>query len=170
MKDIVITSITFCLLFLSSFKPNDISIMKYTFQDTVKRDTLEIDTVGINKGLTPDQKYEARKKQYRTAYMWGDNKNPVIINPLGGIAININKLYSHFSKKGKNSRRLMKLFKNEYDIDRTEVLCKPLTVKLTDLRDSILFSNVFYSRTRFFSECYLLRESRICSKKYAYLS
>jgi hypothetical protein len=145
MKAIFITSITFCLLFLSSFKPNGISMIKYSFQDTVKRDTLEIDTVGINKGLTPDQKYEARKKQYRTAYMWGDNKNPVIINPLGGIAININKVYSHFTKKGKNSRRLMKLFKNEYDIDRTEVLWKPLTVKLTDLRgDSLFYFQMYF--------------------------
>lgn len=39
----------------------------------------------------------------------------------------------------------MKLFKNEYDIDRTEVLWKPLTVKLTDLRgDSLFYFQMYF--------------------------
>ena len=71
--------------------------------------------------------------------MWGDNKKPVQINPLGGIAININKIYSHFSKIGKNSRRLQRVFENEYNIERTEVLWKPLTVDLTNLKGDSLF-------------------------------
>lgn len=145
MKAILFTFVIFCILSLSSFRNSFKPIDRDSSVDTLKRDTLEIDTVGINKGLTADQKYKARKNHYRTAYMWGDNKKPFIINPLGGIALNINKLYSHFSKKGKNSRRLMKLFKNEYDIDRTEILWKPLTVKLTDLKgDSLFYFQMYF--------------------------
>jgi len=145
MKAILFTSMILCILFLSSFKQSVISIKEYSFQRTVNKDTLQIDTVGINKGLTADQKYKARKKQYRTVYMWGDNKKPLSINPLGGILININKVYSHFSKIGKNSRRLQKVFKNEYDIDRTEALWKPLTVKLTELKgDSLFYFQMYF--------------------------
>lgn len=145
MKVILFMSIILCILSLSSFRYSFKPLKRDSSVDTLKKDTLEIDTVGIHKGLTADQKYEARKKQYRTAYMWGDNKKPFIINPLGGIALNINKVYSHFSKIGKNSRRLQKVFKNEYDIDRVEALWKPLTVKLTDLKgDSLFYFQMYF--------------------------
>lgn len=137
------------IVFLSSFKKMELGHKIFTTyldtikKDTIKKDTLNIDTVSI--GITVAQKYEARNKQYRTAYMWGHNKNTVQINPFGGIAININKLYSHFSKKGKNSRRLIKLFKNEFDIDSTEVLWQPLTVKLTELKgDSLFYFQMYF--------------------------
>lgn len=142
----------FCIVlmvFLSSFKKvmpqydiltNNLDTVK---KDTIKKDTLAIDTVSI--GITIAQKQEARKRQYRTAYMWGDNKKPLGVNPKGGLALNINKLFSHFSKKGKNSRRLMSLFKNEFDMDSVNVLWKPLTVKLTDLRgDSLFYFQMYF--------------------------
>lgn len=144
--------LVFCVLTifsLSSFKrtiPSDnisSNHLDTVNKDTVKNDTLDIDTVSI--GITVAQKYEARKRQYRTAYMWGDNKKPLKINPLGGIAVNINKLYSHFSKKGKNSRRVMRLFEDEFTIDSTNVLWKPLTVKLTNLKgDSLFYFQMYF--------------------------
>ncbi|NGM74714.1 hypothetical protein [Sphingobacterium sp. SGL-16] len=77
--------------------------------------------------------------------MWGDNKKPVQINPLGGIAININKIYSHFSKIGKNSRRLQRVFENEYNIERTKALWKPLTLDLTNLKgDSLFYFQMYF--------------------------
>ena len=128
---------------LSSFEKK--SYISSSFLDTLKKDTLNIDTVGISKALSAEQRYEARKKQYRTIYMWGDNKKPVQINPLGGIAINMNKIYSHFSKIGKNSRRLQRVFENEYNIERTEVLWKPLTVDLTNLKgDSLFYFQMYF--------------------------
>jgi hypothetical protein len=137
---VFIISTTFLL---SSFEKK--SYISCTFLDTLKKDTLNIDTVGISKALSAEQRYEARKKQYRTIYMWGDNKKPVQINPLGGIAININKIYSHFSKIGKNSRRLQRVFENEYNIERTEVLWKPLTVDLTNLKgDSLFYFQMYF--------------------------
>lgn len=144
MRLILFVFCIFLMVFLSSFKK---VMPPYVFLthnlDTVKKDTLNIDTVSI--GITIAQKQEARKRQYRTAYMWGDNKKPFTINPFGGIAININKVYSHFSKKGKNSRRLMNLFKNEFDMDSVNVLWKPLTVKLTDLRgDSLFYFQMYF--------------------------
>lgn len=132
------------LLFLSSFKHTcSLVFASSSNMDTLKKDTLAIDTVGIS--ITVAQKYEARKKQYRTAYLWGDNRKALLINPLGGIALNINKVYSHFSKKGKNSRRLMNVLKNEYDLDSIEVQWKPLTVKLTDLKgDSLFYFQMYF--------------------------
>jgi hypothetical protein len=143
MKIILFSSVVLCVLFLSSFRQQKVAMQGYYMQDTVDKDTLNIDTVGIS--ITIAQKYEARKRQYRTAYMWGDNKKPFLINPLGGIALNINKVYSHFSKIGKNSRRLEKLFQREFEIDSIEVLWKPLTVKLTDLKgDSLFYFQMYF--------------------------
>ena len=144
LKYIVITSVFFLLIF-GSFGNVGYLTLTGRIQDTLKRDTLGIDTVSIIKKYGPQEKYEARKKEYRTIYMWGDNKKPVQINPLGGIAISINKIFSHFSKIGKNSRRLMRVFDSELEQDKVEQLWKPLTVKLTGLKgDSLFYFQMYF--------------------------
>lgn len=145
MRLLVFIFCVLTILFLSSFKRNIDFNASHAALDTIDKDTLDIDTVSITKKFGPDEKYELRKKAYREIYMWGDNKKPISINPFGGIAVSINKLYSHFSKIGKNSRRLQRVFKNEYDIDRVEVLWKPLTVKLTGLKgDSLFYFQMYF--------------------------
>ncbi|MCA5006216.1 hypothetical protein [Sphingobacterium bovistauri] len=124
-----------------------------TILDTIKRDTLEMDTISVVKETTPEQKHNARKSQYRTAYLWGDNKKPIAINPLGGVAISINKLYSHLSKLGKNSRRLQRVFDRELEQDKAELMWKPLTVDLTKLKgDSLFYFQMYFLPTSDFLE------------------
>ena len=121
--------------------------------DTTKRDTLKIDTVSISRILTAEDKLDKKKREHREIYMWGDNKKPISINPLGGILININKIYSHFSRIGKQSRRLQKVFEQEYEQDKVEKLWMPLTVKLTDLKgDSLFYFQMYFLPTSSFLE------------------
>ena len=54
------------IFLLSSFEKK--SYISSSFLDTLKKDTLNIDTVGVSKALSAEQRYEARKKQYRTIY------------------------------------------------------------------------------------------------------
>lgn len=159
MKFIFLLFNILMFMFLMLFTQKHITYMPKTAVDTLKNDTLDIDTVSI-KLLTAQEKYDKKKKEHRTAYMWGDNKKPVTINPLGGIAININKLFSSFSKIGKRSRRLQRVFKREYEIETTEALWKPLTVKLTNLKGDSLF----YFQMYFLPEPGFLEESSYYQK------
>lgn len=140
----------------TSFRSAEVRIAKTPFfQDTLKRDTLEMDTISIIRELlSPDSIFEQRKKEYRTIYLWGDNKKPVQINPMGGILISINKIYSHFSKGGKQARRLQKVFEREHNDDLVNAIWKPYTVKFTPLKgDSLfVFQNYFQPNYKWFSE------------------
>lgn len=137
-------SLFFILLFFSGLfsygQSNGLGKTNEIVRDTLRRDTLMIDTVSIHRELlSADSMYRLKQKEHRTIYLWGDNKKPVTINPFGGIAININKLYSHFSKKGKQSRRLQKVFDSELNADLVNGIWKPYTVKYTGLKGDSLF-------------------------------
>lgn len=127
-------------------------------QDTLQRvkvqnDTLSIDTIAIRKELlSPDSIYRKKQKEHRTIYLWGDNKKPIQINPFGGIIIN--KVYSHFSKKGKESRRLQRVFNVEYNADLINAIWRPYTVEFTELKgDSLfVFQTYFLPEYRWFSK------------------
>ena len=68
--------------------------------------------------------------------------------------ININKVFSHFSRIGKQSRRLQRVFKRELDEDLINVIWKPYTVKFTPLKgDSLfVFQNYFQPPYSWFSK------------------
>jgi len=121
----------------------------------ISRDTLKMDTVAIaREKLAPDSIYKKKQQEYRTIYLWGDNKKPIQINPLGGILININKVYSHFSKKGKESRRLQRIFKAEHEDDLINTIWRPYTVDYAPLKgDSLLvFQTYFKPSYKWFSK------------------
>ena len=129
------------------------SISNHIFIDTVRKDTLNIDTLSIQKSLTAEQKYKRNQHTNRTAYLWGDNKKIAKTNPKGGMLFSINKLYSHFTKKGKQSRRLIRFFENDYDQDKIERLWKPLTVDLTKLKgDSLFYFQMYFQPSSEFLE------------------
>lgn len=142
-----------------------------SIQDTLKRDTLRIDTISISRELlTADSIFRFKQKEYRIIYLRGDNKKPVQINPLGGILININKIFNHFSKEGKQARRLQHVFKKEYNDDLVNGLWKPYAAKYTGLKgDSLfVFQTYFKPDYKLFSEAshyeklyYILQAMRV---------
>lgn len=139
----------FCMIFimigLHSFRVHSIPVQSILPLDTISKDTLDIDTVSISKILSPEEKFNQKKKQNRTIYMWGDNKKPFAKNPYGGILININKVFSHFTRLGKQSRRLQNVFNKELEQDKVEALWMPLTVKLTPLKgDSLFYFQMYF--------------------------
>lgn len=110
-----------------------------TYQDTVKHDTLSIDTVFITrKTLAPLDKYELKKLEHKEIYLWGDNKNMVTLPTSGGLAVNLNKLYNHLSNRGKGSRRLQRLFDREYQEDLVTEIWDPLLKEHAQLQGDTL--------------------------------
>lgn len=63
--------------------------------------------------LTPEAKYRQNQQAYHEIYRIGDDKNMVVITPIG-IGLNIDKLYSALSRQGKNARKLQRELKSEY--------------------------------------------------------
>jgi len=91
-------------------------------QDTVKKknekDTLQLDTAQIiRKNLSAKDILDQKKEEYRSIYFWGDTKNMVTLPHQGGIAVNLNKLYNKFSRKGRHARKLQRKFEKEYQQD-----------------------------------------------------
>lgn len=148
---IVVGSILFLLMSstyaYNRFTRQSNSFFNIDFQDKWSRDTLQIDTVSVSRELlTADSMFRLKQKEHRQIYLWGDDKKPFQINPFGGILININKVYSHFSKKGKQSRRLQSVFKRELNEDLVNGIWKPYTIKYTNLRGDSLFVFQTYFR------------------------
>lgn len=115
--------------------------------DTLKnptKDTIQIETVTVNRQvLTPEQKFNQKKEEYRLIYFWGDTKDMLSIS--NGLALNVNKLYNKFSKQGRNARRLQRVFEREYLQDIVLEKWLPLTEEYTDLQhDSLTIFRVYY--------------------------
>ena len=150
----------FAILLFLVVKVNCSSILKedamgLSIKDTLERDTLEVDTVTVSRSvLNADSAFLLKQKDHRSIYLWGDNKKPISINPFGGILININKIFSHFSRIGKQSRRLQRVFKSELDEDLINEIWKPYTIKFTTLKgDSLfVFQNYFQPPYSWFSK------------------
>lgn len=110
-----------------------------TYQDTVKHDTLSIDTVFVTrKTLSSLDKYEIKKLAHKEIYFLGDNKNMVTLPTSGGLAVNLNKLYNHLSNRGKGSRRLQRLFDREYEEDLVNEIWDPLLKEHAQLQGDTL--------------------------------
>lgn len=115
--------------------------------DTLKnptKDTIQIETVTVNRQVvTPEQKFNQKKEEYRLIYFWGDTKDMLSIS--NGLALNVNKLYNKFSKQGRNARRLQRVFEREYLQDIVLEKWLPLTEEYTDLQhDSLTIFRVYY--------------------------
>lgn len=131
----VILFLAYCTI--ASTKQGDWSLTYY--QDTLKRDTLVIDTVVVTgSGLSPVENYELKKANHKEIYFLGDNKNMVTLPTSGGLAVNIQKLYNHFSRRGKGSRRLQRLFDKEYEQDLVSEIWEPLIKEYSHLRGDTL--------------------------------
>jgi len=114
-----------------------------TLKNTTK-DTVQIETVTVNRQiLTPEQKFNQKKEEYKLIYFWGDTKDMFSIR--NGLALNVNKLYNKFSKQGRNARRLQRVFEREYLQDIVLEKWLPLTAEYTNLQhDSLTIFRIYY--------------------------
>lgn len=79
---------------------------------------------------SPQKKFERNKSDYKQIYRIGDDKDWLMIGL--GFAINIQKLYNHFSRDGKNARKLQKtLVRDYYDDVVDSRYTKSLVTKYT---------------------------------------
>ncbi|MBE8713384.1 hypothetical protein [Sphingobacterium hungaricum] len=113
--------------------------------DTITKDTVAIDEILVERKLkTSLEKFEQKKEDHRIIYLLGDNKNPFIITPIG-IGANLNRIYNHFSKSGKQSRKLQGFFENEYEDDLINDIWEPYTEEFSGLSgDSLSDFRVYY--------------------------
>lgn len=113
--------------------------------DTITKDTLSIDEILVERKLKSSlEKFEQKKEDHRKIYLLGDNKKPFIITPIG-IGANLNRIYNHFSKSGKQSRKLQRLFEKEYEDDLINDIWKPYTEEFSGLSgDSLSDFRVYY--------------------------
>ncbi|WP_268228571.1 hypothetical protein [Sphingobacterium sp. UT-1RO-CII-1] len=133
----------YCTIALT--KPSN--LMQKGDQDTLKQDTLVIDTVVVTRGkLSPLEEYELKKENHKEIYFLGDNKNMVTLPTSGGLAVNIQKLYNHLSRRGKGSRHLQKLFDKEYEQDLVNEMWEPLIKEYSHLSGDTLRLFVIHAK------------------------
>nr|WP_288809279.1 hypothetical protein [uncultured Sphingobacterium sp.] len=119
-------------------------------QDTVKKkngkDTLRLDTAQIiRKNLLAKDMLDQKKEEYKSIYFWGDTKNMVTLPHQGGIAVNLNKLYNKFSRKGRHARKLQRKFEKEYQQDLIREEWYALTKEYSKLSgDSLNKFRIYY--------------------------
>ena len=122
---------------------------EFYHQDTIgkkggQNDTLRLDTVSIKRKSAAD-KWEEKKEEYKSIFFRGDTKNMVTLPHQGGIAVNLNKLYNKFSRKGRNSRKLQRQFEKEYQQDLIREEWYPLTGEYSKLSgDSLRKFRIYY--------------------------
>ncbi|MNI20060.1 hypothetical protein D3C73_735180 [compost metagenome] len=103
-----------------------------------------MDNVSIKRKSAAD-KWEEKKEEYKSIFFWGDTKNMVTLPHQGGIAVNLNKLYNKFSRKGRNSRKLQRQFEKEYQQDLIREEWYPLTGEYSKLSgDSLRKFRIYY--------------------------
>ncbi|KGE15254.1 hypothetical protein [Sphingobacterium deserti] len=107
-------------------------------QDTLKTDTIAIEEILISRKMDPRSIFEAKKAYHKEIYLLGDNKDMFTFSPFGGIAVNIQKLYNHFSHRGRAARKLQRRFELEYEQDLATEIWEPLLLEYTTLRGDSL--------------------------------
>ncbi|RYF26237.1 MAG: hypothetical protein EOO42_02005 [Flavobacteriales bacterium] len=87
------------------------------------------------KKISPEEKYDQLRTEYKEIYRKGDTKNMVFISGFPpGVAISIDKIYNALSKEGKNARKLQKILTNDYkDNVVDQQFNENLVAKLTKL-------------------------------------
>jgi len=141
MVRIALLSLVFFCVYFSFYRERLFAYPMVSYdQDTIekrgsKRDTLRLDTVLIKSKSAGD----------KSIFFWGDTKNMVTLSHQGGIAVNLNKLYNKFSRKGRNSRKLQRQFEKEYHQDLIREEWYPLTQEYSKLSgDSLRKFRIYY--------------------------
>ncbi len=143
----------FCLLLCYSFIPKPLpeggvalAVQDTVVLDTLQKDTLAIEAVVVEKQVGALEKLEAKKAYHKEIFLLGDNKGMVSLPITGGIAINIQKLYNHFSRRGRGARRLERTFEREYEDDLVDSIWNPLLAAYTTLRGDSLTTFSLYAK------------------------
>lgn len=155
--NIVLTTICLSIAYSVSQRP-PILHAEPLFRDTVNndsitRDTLAIEEVVVNKRSDALANFEAKKAYHKEIYYLGDDSNMIMFGL--GIAVNIQKVYNHFSRRGKGSRRLQRQFEREYEDDLVNEIWNPLIAEYTTLQgDSLAKFNLYSKPTLdFLAQC-----------------
>lgn len=150
MVRIAFLSLLFFCVYFSFYRERLFAYpMVFYAQDTIekrgsKRDTLQLDTVLIKRKSAGDN-WDEKKEEYKSIFFWGDTKNMVTLPHRGGIAVNLNKVYNKFSRKGRNSRKLQRQFEKEYHQDLIREEWYPLTQEYSKLSgDSLRKFRIYY--------------------------
>ncbi|TDS15833.1 hypothetical protein [Sphingobacterium paludis] len=130
----VCSMLTLCILLRGA----DVKKVPRIQQDTLHTDTIAIDEIYIERKIDARSKFEDKKAYHKEIYLLGDNKNMVTFSPFGGIALNIQKLYNHFSNRGRAARRLQAQFEREFEEDLASEIWDPLLLEYTTLRGDSL--------------------------------
>src|SRR5690606_71263 len=99
-----------------------------------------LDEVSVVARRSPEERLQANKREYSTAYSKGDAGSIFSTAPTGA-GLSISALYSLISREGKNSRRLQEIIERDYresviDYRFTPDLVSSVTgLKDDDLRD-----------------------------------
>jgi hypothetical protein len=99
--------------------------------------------------VTPLDKLRQNQEDYKKIYRIGDDSHIIYATggfAFAGIALSIDALYSHFSREGKNARRLQKTLIRDYHDDIIDTrFTKSLVTKLTGYEgqqlDSFMIDN-----------------------------
>ncbi|MFC5282592.1 hypothetical protein [Pedobacter alpinus] len=84
--------------------------------------------------LMAKAKYEEAKKAFNQAVRLGDNSDILNISN-GGVGLDIDALWSIFSKEGKNARKLMETMERDYQNNMVDqIFNKNLVTKITGLK------------------------------------
>ena len=104
------------------------------------RSTIWLDEVSVVARRSPEERLQANKREYSTAYSKGDAGSIFSTAPTGA-GLSIGALYSLISREGKNSRKLQEIIERDYresviDYRFTPDLVSSVTgLKDDDLRD-----------------------------------
>ncbi len=79
----------------------------------MERSTIWIDEVSVVARRSPEERLEANKREFSTAYSKGDAGSIFSVGPTGA-GLSIDALYKLISREGKNSRRLQEIIERDY--------------------------------------------------------
>jgi hypothetical protein len=82
----------------------------------------------IGSSLTPNQKYERTKKEYKYATDRGSSKDLLNIGQ-GGVGLGIDAIYNLLSRKGRNARHLQEILEKDYKEQIIDYKFRPEYVK-----------------------------------------
>lgn len=147
---IVLTTVCLSIAYSVSQRPPILlaeSLLRDTVnKDSITRDTLALEEVVVNKRSDALANFEAKKAYHKEIYYLGDDSNMIMFGV--GMVINVQKVYNHFSRRGRGARRLQRQFEREYQDDLLNQIWHPLLAEYTNLKgDSIEKFNLYSQPT-----------------------
>jgi len=83
----------------------------------------------IGSSLTPKERYEKTKREYKYATDRGSSKDLLNLGP-GGVGLGIDAIYNLLSKRGRNARHLQSILEKDYKEQIIDFRFKPEYVKM----------------------------------------